>query len=333
MSLAYAGAMPSRSLVMTMAVCGAGCDGPLSALAPAGTDAAEAAGLYYGMTLVFLLIWAAVVALALLLPRLGVLASRRAGTMLIVGGGVVLPLIVLSVLLGFSLTSLQRMLRPGNDAMSIEIIGSQWWWRVRYHAPPARPIESANEIRLPVGRRIEARVATSDVIHSFWIPSIAGKMDMVPGRVNRVQLEPTEVGTYRGACAEFCGASHARMNLVVIVMEGAAFDEWLQAERGPYDAAAAPAAVQRGQAEFFTRGCQTCHTVRGTFARGTVGPDLTHVAARRTIAAGLLPMAPGSLETWIRNTARIKPDARMPAFDALPDDSIADLVAFLGHLR
>lgn len=305
----------------------------MSALAPAGVDAGEAASLFHGMTAVFFVIWAAVLALAILLPRLSRLESERAGRLLIIGGGVVLPLVVLSVLLGFSLTSLRQMLRPGNDPLSIEIVGSQWWWRVRYHAPPARPIESANEIRLPVGRRIEARVATSDVIHSFWIPSLAGKMDMVPGRVNRVQLEPTAVGTYRGVCAEFCGASHARMHLVVVVMEDADFDDWLETEARAYDAGTAPAVVQRGEAAFFTRGCQSCHTVRGTLARGTVGPDLTHIAARQSIAAGLLPMSPENLQLWIRNSLHLKADARMPAFDALPKDTVADLVAFLGHLR
>jgi cytochrome c oxidase subunit II len=291
------------------------------------------AQLFFWMTGVFAVIWAAVVALALLLPRLTSLATDKGGKLLIVGGGVVLPVTVLTVLLVFGLASLRSALRPGSDPLSIEIVGSQWWWRVRYHTASGTQVESANEIRLPVGRRLEARVASTDVIHSFWIPAIAGKIDMIPGRINRVQLEPTRVGTYRGACAEFCGSSHARMNLVVLVMENAAFERWLAAEAGAYDASRAPDPVRRGEGAFFERGCNTCHTVRGTDAVGVLGPDLTHLATRQSIAAGLLPMQPAHLRQWIRNTVRLKPEARMPAFDALPDSTLDDLVAFLEHLR
>ena len=238
-----------------------------------------------------------------------------------------------TVLLVFGLASLRSALRPGSDPLSIEIVGSQWWWRVRYHTASGAYVESANEIRLPVGRRVEARVASTDVIHSFWIPAIAGKIDMIPGRINRVQLEPTRAGAYRGACAEFCGSSHARMNLVVLVMENAAFERWLAAESAAYDSSSAPDPVRRGESAFFERGCSTCHTVRGTDAVGVLGPDLTHLATRQSIAAGLLPMQPGHLRRWIRETVRLKPEARMPAFHALPESTLDDLVAFLEHLR
>ena len=320
-------------MLTVLLTCCAACSGPQSALAPAGADAADMAQLFFWMTAIFGVIWIAVIVLAMLLPRLHGLATDSGGKWLIIGGGVILPLVVLSVLLVVGLASLRSTLRPGSDPLSLDIVGSQWFWRVRYHSASGRPVDAANEIRLPAGRRIEARVASTDVIHSFWIPAIAGKIDMIPGRINRVHLEPTRVGMYRGACAEFCGTSHARMNLVVIVMNSAEFDRWLEGEARGYDAAAASDAVRRGQAAFFERGCNTCHTVRGTTALGVLGPDLTHLATRQSIAAGLLPMRADYLRHWIRNTVRVKPEARMPPFDALPDATLDDLVAFLEHLR
>ena len=309
------------------------CSGPQSALEPAGADAEHIAQLFFGMAVLFAIIWSAVVILALLLPRVDSLATEQGGRRLVIGGGVILPLLVLTVLLVLGLASLRSTLRPGSDPLALEIVGSQWWWRVRYHSGAIGPVEAANEIRLPVGRRIEARVASADVIHSFWIPAIAGKIDMIPGRINRVQLEPTRTGIYRGACAEFCGTSHARMNLVVIVMENDAFEQWLADEARPHVPGGVPAAVERGRDVFFERGCNACHTVRGTTAVGVVGPDLTHLSTRRSIAAGLLPMGPDQLRHWIRNTVRLKPDVRMPAFDALADGDLDDLVSFLEHLR
>jgi cytochrome c oxidase subunit 2 len=291
------------------------------------------AQLFFWMTAIFAVIWAAVVTLALLLPRLQSLATEQGGKRLIIGGGVILPIVVLSVLLVFGLASLRSTLRPGADPLSLEIVGAQWWWRVRYHTVSHGRVEAANEIRLPIGRRIEARVASTDVIHSFWIPAIAGKIDMIPGRINRVQLEATRAGMYRGACAEFCGTSHARMNLVVIVMESGDFDRWLAGEARAYEADNVADPVRRGHAAFFERGCNTCHTVRGTSAVGVLGPDLTHLATRQSIAAGVLPMRPDHVRNWIRNTVRLKPEVRMPAFDALPDRTLDDLVAFLEHLR
>lgn len=317
---------------MSLSCCVA-CSGPQSALEPAGADAEHVAQLFFGMAVLFAIIWSAVVILALLLPRVHALATEQGGKRLIIGGGVILPLLVLAVLLVLGLASLRSTLRPGSDPLALEIVGSQWWWRVRYHSGAIGPVEAANEIRLPVGRRIEARVASTDVIHSFWIPAIAGKIDMIPGRINRVQLEPTRTGIYRGACAEFCGTSHARMNLVVIVMENDAFERWLAGEARPHVSGGVPAAVERGRGVFFERGCNACHTVRGTTAVGVVGPDLTHLSTRRSIAAGLLPMGPDQLRHWIRNTVRLKPDVRMPAFDALADGDLDDLVSFLEHLR
>jgi cytochrome c oxidase subunit 2 len=241
--------------------------------------------------------------------------------------------VLLSILLTAGLAPLPRMLAPGPDVgVSIDVAGQQWWWRVRYVRPGEPPIELANELRLPVGYRINLVLTSRDVIHSFWLPSIAGKLDMIPGRVNRLSLEPTRVGTYRGACAEFCGLSHARMNFDVVVMEPAAFDQWLEGQAAP----AAPltsAAAERGQEAFLAQGCAVCHTIRGTGARGVVGPDLTHVGSRLHIAAGLLPATPAEFERWIGHTQTLKPGALMPAFPSLPPDVLQSLGAYLAGLE
>ena len=304
-----------------------------SALLPAGREAALIADLFVWMTIGGALIWIAVMALAAYAPYAREVKSSRVQTALIVGGGVVFPVIILLVLMVFGLRELPAILAPAPTRdLVIEISGSQWWWRVKYLRSGREPIELANEIRLPVGRRIDATLKSLDVIHSFWLPSIAGKMDMIPGRVNRIGLEPTRVGTYRGACAEFCGTSHARMNLIAVVMEPAAFNRWLDAQARPADTPADPVA-QRGAAAFHEHGCNTCHTIRGTTALGVDGPDLTHVGGRETLAAGLLPTGQEEFRRWISSTELLKPGAHMPAFSKLPDETLHSLAAYLTQLQ
>jgi cytochrome c oxidase subunit 2 len=304
-----------------------------SALSPAGREAEQLADLFALMAIGATVIWLAVIALALYAPRSRALHGRRGASLLIVGGGVVFPVVVLSSLLLAGLPALRHLLTPATqDALSLEVSGHQWWWRVRYVRPGQEPIELANEIRLPVGLRVNVTLQSTDVIHSFWIPSLSGKMDMIPGRSNRLALEPTRTGVFRGACAEFCGSSHALMNFIVVVSEQQEFDAWLAAQGQPSDAVSGPLARQ-GERAFFSRGCNTCHTVRGTFALGVAGPDLTHVASRYTIAAGLLPARTEQFSRWIANTERIKPDAHMPAFDGVPDDELSALAAYLTQLK
>jgi cytochrome c oxidase subunit 2 len=323
-------AIPASAAVIA-ALLAAGCSGPLSALAPAGRDAERISGLFAWMAAGAIVIWLGVVALALYAPRATRL--KDSGNKLIIGGGVLLPLVVLTPLLAFGLSGIPPMLAPAPPGgVSLEVTGAQWWWRVRYVEPGHPPVELANEIRLPVGRRINVSLESQDVIHSFWIPSLAGKMDMIPGRVNQLPLEPTRTGTFRGACAEFCGTSHARMAMVVEVMEPDAFAAWLAAQRRP---ALTPggAAAERGGKVFLSAGCNTCHTVRGTLAVGTAGPDLTHVGSRMSIAAGQLPSSPENFRRWIANTRHLKPDALMPRFDTLPGDSLDALAAYLSGLK
>ncbi|MGH9372863.1 MAG: cytochrome c oxidase subunit II, partial [Vicinamibacterales bacterium] len=205
------------------------------------------------------------------------------------------------------------------------------WWRVQYRTPDGL-IETANELRLPVGERVELELASPDVIHSFWVPSLAGKMDMIPGRRTRLALEPTQTGTFRGACAEYCGASHAFMAFSVVVMEPQAFRAWLEEQARPASAPTDPIMV-RGEAAFMANGCTACHTIRGTPAAGGIGPDLTHVGSRGRIAAETLPNDRDALVRWIGQTDQIKPGVHMPAFRALQTDDLSALAAYLGGLR
>jgi cytochrome c oxidase subunit 2 len=170
------------------------------------------------------------------------------------------------------------------------------------------------------------------VIHSFWVPSIAGKMDMIPGRVTRLALEPTRTGVFRGACAEYCGASHALMAFQVVVTEPGEFDSWLEAQGRPA-VPAQDATAARGEAAFIVNGCAACHTIRGTSAAGQVGPDLTHVGSRLRVGAGTLPNDADAFARWIGQTDRIKPGVHMPAFRALASDETSALAAYLDGLQ
>lgn len=310
----------------------AGCSGIQSALDPAGREAAEVAALFWAMLAGALVIWAAVVGVAVYATRFRPGPHEEwVGRALILGGGVALPLVVLTGLLVPGLAMIPALRAPGG-LLRIEVVGEQWWWRVIYHRPGAVPVISANEIRLPVGQRVELVLTSPGVIHSFWVPSLGGKVDMIPGRTNRLVLEPTRTGTFRGVCAEFCGTSHALMAFMVEAMEPAAFDAWLEREAAP--AAPPPeGAAARGAELFEALGCGGCHTIRGTEAGGTIGPDLTHLASRRSIGAGTLPNDHASLVRWVAATGEVKPEARMPAFGMLPQAELDDLAAYLGSLR
>jgi cytochrome c oxidase subunit 2 len=313
----------------------AACQGPQSALDPAGESAERIAGLWWGMAIAGVLIWAVVVALMLYAAReRSEPVALHAGQRLVFVGGAIIPTVILTGLLAIQLPMLPGILAPGPpDGLRIEIVGEQWWWRVRYRVPGREPLETANEVRLPVGRRVDLVLSSPDVIHSFWVPPLAGKMDLTPGRTTRLPVRATRAGVFRGACAEYCGASHALMRIVVIAMEPDAFEAWLEAERGPAGEPAGPEAA-RGAELVQSRGCFACHTIRGTAARGTVGPDLTHVGGRHSLAAGVLPNELSAFVGWIAGADRIKPGARMPSFGgALPAADIAAIAAYLDGLR
>jgi cytochrome c oxidase subunit 2 len=235
-------------------------------------------------------------------------------------------------LLWYGLPMLPRVMALApSDALKIHVTGKQWWWRVQY-ATADGFVETANELRLPVGQRVELQLSSPDVIHSFWVPSIAGKMDMIPGRITHLGIEPTRTGLFRGTCAEYCGASHALMAFDVIVSETGDFQRWLATQGAPAATPIDPRAI-RGQATFLEHGCSACHTIRGTSAAGQIGPDLTHVASRASIGAATLPNQPDTLVRWIRDTDGVKPGVHMPAFRALTTDELAALAAYLGGLQ
>jgi cytochrome c oxidase subunit II len=252
--------------------------------------------------------------------------------LLILGGGVVAPTVVLGALIAYGMPLLPTVLTAGADGgLTIHVTAKQWWWRVQYRTASGL-VETANELRLPVGERVELELTSPDVIHSFWVPSLAGKMDMIPGRRTRLALEPTRTGTFRGACAEYCGASHAFMAFSVVVMEPQAFRAWLESQASPAPAPSEPLMV-RGEAAFMANGCTACHTIRGTPAAGVIGPDLTHVGSRGRIAAEALPNDREALVRWIGQTDSVKPGVHMPAFRSLEPDDLSALAAYLGGLR
>jgi cytochrome c oxidase subunit 2 len=231
------------------------------------------------------------------------------------------------------LAPLPALLAPApGGSLKITVLGEQWWWRVQYQSAGGDPIVLANEIRLPVGEPVEFRLESPDVIHSFWIPSLAGKIDMIPGRVTRLSLTPTRTGVFRGACAEYCGTSHAWMSFYVVVEEKTAFDRWLTNQKAPARPLSEPVSM-RGQELFVANGCGACHTIRGTQARGVLGPDLTHVGGRLSLGAGMLPNNAETLLRWIARTEQVKPGVLMPAFGMLPNEDLKALAAYMEALK
>jgi cytochrome c oxidase subunit 2 len=317
------------------AVAVAACDGPQSALDPAGRGAARLAELFAALTAGAAVIWCATVALALY-GTYGRRKSRAraAGSWLIVGGGVALPVVVLAGTLSYGLALLPPLLPAADDdRLQIEVIGEQWWWRVRYPASGGGPpLDLANELHLPAGEVVELSLSSDNVIHSLWIPPLGGKADMIPGRRTRLVLEPTEPGVFRGVCAEYCGTSHALMAFRVVVHERPEFEAWLAAQRAP---AAEPRSelAASGADAFLHNGCSACHTVRGTAAAGVVGPDLTHVGSRLSLGAGTLPNDSAAFGRWLSLTDVIKPSVHMPAFGMLPAAEIRALAAYLEELQ
>jgi cytochrome c oxidase subunit II len=305
--------------------------GPQSALSAAGRDAEQIDGLFRLMTVGALLIWCAVVAIAVYTIRVGESHSQRAANLLILGGGVAVPAVVLGALIAYGMPLVPRVLAIPGNGPSIRVTAKQWWWRFEYVTRDGL-VETANELRLPVGERVALELASPDVIHSFWVPSLAGKMDMIPGRLTRLALEPTRTGTFRGTCAEYCGASHALMAFTVVVMEPEDFRAWVAEQARPAVAATDPL-MARGQMAFIANGCTACHTIRGTPAAGRIGPDLTHVGSRRQIAAETLPNDRAALTRWIAEADAIKPGVHMPAFRALERDELSALAAYLSGLK
>ncbi|HEY3012219.1 MAG TPA: cytochrome c oxidase subunit II [Gemmatimonadales bacterium] len=241
-----------------------------------------------------------------------------------------LTAIILFVFLIFDL-SVGRAIttNPGNDALQIRVTGHQWWWEVQYRdSLPKDWVTTANEIHIPVGRPVVFELRSADVIHSFWPPSLSPKRDQIPGNPNSLWFRADSAGVYRGQCAEFCGYQHAKMAFLIVAEPPGEFATWLAGQR---DTAATPtdASARRGKAVFLASSCVMCHAISGTPAGSRIGPDLTHLASRRTIAAGTLPNTRGNLAGWILDAQAIKPGVKMPPNRL----SSADLHALLVYLE
>ncbi|MFL6830141.1 MAG: cytochrome c oxidase subunit II [Sphingomicrobium sp.] len=219
-----------------------------------------------------------------------------------------------------------------HEKLSITVTAHQWWWDVQYNSSdPSKIMRTANELHLPVGVPVRITLHSNDVIHSFWVPSLTGKQDLVPGRETDVTIVPNRTGIFRGQCAEFCGTQHAHMALVVDVDSYADFLKWWEHQLQPAPTPKAPL-VQAGYNYVTQRECAMCHTIAGTGASGRVGPDLTHLAGRRSIAAGTLPMGEGNLYGWVADPQSIKPGTKMPTMNLEPDELHA-VVAYLETLK
>ena len=323
-----------RPLVALPCLLLAGCQEQVAALAPHALQADQIARLswilFIGSVVIFLIV---AVAAGLAIRGPAKIRSALASPRTVIIGGIVFPAVVLSALLASNIGLLNSLARPPHqpNVVPIKVVGEQWWWRVSYDAQGVA-VAAANEIRIPVGRDVVFTLQSADVIHSFWVPSLGGKVDMIPGRDTRMRVHATRPGVFRGPCAEYCGGPHALMALQVIAMPADEFDAWVANEAKP---ATAPAGEteRRGQELFLSSGCGACHAVRGTPAAGVVGPDLTRLGARATIAAGALPMTKENLARFISDGQGIKPGNTMPEFRIFSGDQRDALAAYLLSLK
>jgi len=280
-------------------------------------------GLVIFVGVMLLLAWSLRTRTSTLRPRLWVL-----------GGGVVFPAVVLVALFFWVLPRMPAWKPvPPADALIITVNAHMWWWEIRYQDPATgADVRTANEIRIPVGRPVYFALTSADVIHSFWVPQLAGKMDMLPGRMQHLLVTATEPGVWRGQCAEFCGEQHAQMAMHVVGLEPAAFDAWLTAQARP---APAPASERQllGRQAFLEQRCSACHTVRGVSEENRLGPDLTHFGSRLHLGAGMLANTPEGRERWLTHIQQIKTGARMPSYDRLDPATLQALGDWLGSLQ
>jgi cytochrome c oxidase subunit II len=317
------------------------CRGVQSALDPAGPQASRITSMWWLMfwvcsavfALVMIYLLAALYRSARGVDNSVIRPSAEAGKKAAVTGAVVLTVIILFVfliadlLVGRGLSSLSSQ-----SPVTIQVTGHQWWWEFKYADPvPSNIVTTANEIHIPVGQPVELITTSRDVIHSFWVPNLHGKKDLIPGQVTTTWLQADRPGVFRGQCAEFCGHQHAHMSLIVVAEEPADFYAWLESGRKPAAQPASPA-EQRGQQVFLSSTCAMCHTIQGTRANGKVAPDLTHLAGRRQIAAGTLANTRDNLASWVVDSQKIKPGNKMPPHN-LDSEDLQALLSYLESLK
>ncbi len=280
------------------------------------------------LLLVVAALWAALFGSERLRRRLG-------GTRTIWIGGIGLPIVVLTILLVWGLTLTRSLSAPvGGEAMRVRLVGEMWWWRVIYLDRQGRPLMmDANELHIPVGRPVVLELESADVIHSFWVPRLSGKLDMIPGRRNVMRIQADKPGIYAGQCAEYCGGPHALMGFAVVAHAPAAFERLMTQRRSPRLPAPVAAEAARGAELFVSTGCAACHRIAGSPANGLAGPDLTFVGSRTTLGAGILPNNRGTMMGWIGNSQAIKPGNRMPPYSILPGEDLKALAIYLEARR
>jgi cytochrome c oxidase subunit 2 len=255
--------------------------------------------------------------------------SRLAEHKFIWLGGVLVPAVILAILAVVTVSATSALRQSSPHELRIDVVGKLWWWEVRY---PGTDVVTANEIHVPQGTPIDLHLTSDNVIHSFWVPQLAGKMDTIPGQPNDLDFTAERVGRYRGQCAEFCGLQHAHMGVTVVVDSPADFGRWM-ARRQRVALQPVSEQASTGQVVFQREACAGCHTIRGTGARGTVGPDLTDVGARARLGADTLLNTPENMRAWIRDAQSFKPGIAMPSFRNLSESDVAALAAYLESLR
>lgn len=321
-----------------------GCRGVQPMLAPGGPQARSIAHLGWFVLITFcavtVVMWALIVWVAA--RRRGTLAEHAphdagADTSWVVVGGFLIPTTILCVIFVSTLNTMKAFPMGDHDEHAgppaITVTAHQWWWEIEYQiGGVAEHVVDANELHIPAGRPVDIELRTHDVIHSFWVPRLHGKVDMVPGFPNRIRIQADETGLYRGECGEYCGPQHAHMILLVDAQPQADFDAWLGRARAPAQPPADPFA-RRGQQVFMNSACVLCHTIRGTDAHGLVGPDLTHVGSRKGLAANAFPNSTAYLAGWVTHAQTMKPNAQMPDITAFTGDDLRALVAYLEGLK
>jgi cytochrome c oxidase subunit 2 len=308
---------------------------PPPVLDPAGPYAGSIAVLSWALLGMAVAVFGVVMfALYVALFGRGETRRRLGGTRAIWLFGVAFPVIVLSVLLVWGLRLTSHIGAPAaGPPLRIEVSGEMWWWRVAYLDEGGRRwLVDANELHVPVGRPVEIELVSADVIHSFWVPQLSGKLDMIPGQRNLLRLQADRPGVFGGQCTEYCGGPHALMGFVVVAHAPADYARWVAQRQAP-PPPPATASARRGAALFASAGCAACHRVAGTAANGLAGPDLTYVGARRTLGAGILPHNRGTLIGWIGNSQAIKPGNRMPPYPVLSGAELQALADYLEGLK
>ena len=318
-----------------------GCQGWQSALDVHGPAARTLADMFWIFTAVLGTVWLLTMGALLLALR----RRRVAGTDLlatnpaterrmtiVVSTAIGLTFLTVLALTGITYAGQRALYSHKDGALTLLVTGRQWWWQIMYEDPqPNRVFTTANEIHIPVGEPVLIKLESADVIHSFWIPNLTGKMDAITGRQNQIQIQADRPGVYRGQCAEFCGLQHAHMGMLVIAETKEDFERW----RNNQIASAKPPSnpeQQRGMEIFLSKPCVMCHQIRGTDAGGKIAPDLTHVGSRRYIAAGTLETTRGNIAAWIIDPHGIKPGVNMPTIQLEPDE-VQPLVSFLEGLK